>query len=102
MSPYCNKAHDQCELKHIGDPISLPDPLSCHPPPVVFHKDAPEFLPNVLPIGDECPALLARVDTAHAAPALTKTAVPNPDAPAAVGSGKINLNSAQPTDGKTA
>ena len=35
-------------------------------------------------------------------PALTKTADPDPDAPVAVGSGKINSNCAQPTDGQTA
>ena len=43
-----------------------------------------------------------RADTAHRVPALTKTAAPNPATPASVGSGKINSNCAQPTDGQTA
>ena len=68
---------------------------------VVFHQDAPAFSPRVLPRGDKWPALLVRADTANAAPELTKTAAPNPAAPAAVGSGKINSNHAQPRDVKT-
>ena len=70
-------------------------------PPVVFHQDVPALSPRVLPRGEEWPALPARADTAHAAPALTKTAAPDRAAPAAVGRDKINLNRAQPTDGQT-
>ena len=42
------------------------------------------------------------VDTAHADLALTETAAPYPATTAAVRSGKINSNNAQPTDGQTA
>ena len=41
-------------------------------------------------------------DTAHAAPALTENASPNPTTPAAVGIGKRNSNCARPTDIQTA
>ena len=70
-------------------------------PPVVLHQDAPEFWPSVLPRGDEWPALLAHANTAHTAPSITETATPDPDTPAAVGSGKRNSNRAQPTDVQT-
>ena len=68
---------------------------------VVFHLDALAFSPSVLTRGAEWPALPARADTAHAAPALTKTAAPDPATPAAVGSCKRNSNRARPTDGQT-
>ena len=67
----------------------------------VFHQDAPVFSPSVLSEEYDWSALQARSETAHAAPALTETAAPNPVAPAAVGSGKINSNRARPTDGQT-
>ena len=41
-----------------------------------------------------------RADTTHAAPSLTETGTLDPATPAAVGSGKINSNRAQPTDGQ--
>ena len=69
--------------------------------PVIFHPDAPAFLPSILTIGTECPALLVRTETAHAAPLITKTAAPDPVPLAAGGSGKINSNRALPTDGQT-
>ena len=69
---------------------------------VLFHPDAPALSPSVLPRGDEWPDLPARADTAHAAPALTETAAPNPAKLAAVGSGKINSTRARPKDGQTA
>ena len=53
--------------------------------PVVFHQDVPEFSSSVLPRGDEWPALLARANTDHVAPALTVTAALNPAAPEARG-----------------
>ena len=78
-------------------------PNLCHAiPPVVFHQDTPALSPRVLPRGDEWPDLLARADTAHTAPALNKTANPNPATPAAVGSSKINSNRARPTNCQTA
>ena len=43
-----------------------------------------------------------RANTDHTYPALTKTAAPDPAAPAAVRSGKINSNRARPTDSQTA
>ena len=70
-------------------------------PPVIFHQDAPAFSPSVLPRGDKWPALPARADTAHAAPALTETASESA-APVAFGSGKINSNCARRTNGQTA
>ena len=69
---------------------------------VLFHQDAPELSPSVLPRGDDWPALTESADTAHASPALTETDNPDPATPAAVGSGKRNSNRAQPTDGQTA
>ena len=78
-------------------------PTLCHAtPPVIFHQDAPEFLPGVLPRGYEWPALPARADTAHAAAALTETAAPDPATPEAVRRGKINSNREQPKEGQTA
>ena len=78
-------------------------PTLCHAtPPVIFHQDAPEFLPGVLPRGYEWPALPARADTAHAAPALTKTAAPAPATPEVVGSGKRNSKCARATNSQTA
>ena len=68
---------------------------------VFFHLDAPSFSHNVLPRGNEWPALPARSDTAHAALALTETDAPKPATPAAVGSGKRNSNCARPMDGQT-
>ena len=62
--------------------------------PVVFHQEAKAFSPSVLPRGYKWPALLARTDTAHAAPALTKTTAPNLATPAAVRSSKGNSNCA--------
>ena len=70
--------------------------------PVIFHQDAPSFLTSVLLRGDKWPALPARADTSHTAPALTMTAAPKPAAPAAVGSGKNNSNRAKPKDGQAA
>ena len=72
------------------------------PPPVVFHQDAPALSPSVLPRGDEWPALPARANTAHAAPALTETSTPDPSALATTESGKINSNRERPTNGQTA
>ena len=69
---------------------------------VIFHPDAPSFSPSVLPREDEWPALPVCADTAHAAPALTKTDAPEPATLAAEGSGKISSNRARPTDGQTA
>ena len=60
------------------------------------------FSSIVLPRGYGWPDLPARANTAHTAPALIETAATNPATPAAVGSGKINSNCAQPTDGQTA
>ena len=75
----------------------------CHTThPVVFHQYVPAFSPIVLSRGEDWTALPARADTAHVSPGLTETAAPDPDAPAAVGSGKGNSNHAAPTDGKTA
>ena len=71
-------------------------------PPVVFHPDAPDLSTSALTRVAKWPALPSRADTAHASPALTETAAPDPTTPAAVGSGKINSNRARPTDGKTA
>ena len=71
-------------------------------PPVVFHPDAPDLSTRPLTRVAKWSALTARADTAHADPALTKTAATDPTTPAAIGSGKINSNRAQPTDGKTA
>ena len=70
--------------------------------PVVFQPDTPAFSPSVLLGGYKWPALTARSDIAHAAPALTDTAAPDPATPAAIGSGKINSNCARQTDGQTA
>ena len=70
-------------------------PTLCHSIPlVVFHQYAPTFSPSLLQRGDEWHYLSARSDTAHVAPALTETASPDPAAPAAGGSGKINSNRA--------
>ena len=69
---------------------------------VVFHQDAPEFSPSVLPRGDEWPALPARANNAHVALELTKTTAPDPTPPTAVGSNKRNSNHGQPTYGQTA
>ena len=69
-------------------------------PLVVFHPYSPAFSTSVLTKGDEFPALPARADTAHAAPALTKTASPDPATPAAVGSRKMSLNYARPIGGQ--
>ena len=71
-------------------------------PMVVFHQDAPEFSPSVLPRGDEWPDLLAHADTDHRSLALTKTATPDPATSEAIGSSKINSKRARPTDGQTA
>ena len=79
------------------------DPTICQAiNPDVFHKDIPAFSPSLSPRGDEWPALLACNHTDHAAPSLTKTAAPDPAAPAAVESGKSNSNCTCPTDGRTA
>ena len=83
------------EAQEAGPALSQETPL------VVFHQDAPAFSPSVLPRGDEWPALQTRANTAHTAPALTKTTAPDPAAPADVRNGKINSNCAQPTEGKT-
>ena len=79
-------------IKNIEE--SQEDALTlCHTTtPVVFHQDSPAFSPSVLRSGDKWPSLPARADTTHAAPALTETAPPDPAAPVAVGSGKINSN----------
>ena len=78
------------------------DPTICQAiNPDVFHKDIPAFSPSLSPRGDEWPALLACNHTDHAAPSLTKTAAPDPAAPAAVGSGKRNSNSAQSMGSKS-
>ena len=45
---------------------------------------------------------MSRSDTAHTAPALTKTAAPNPYVPAAVVIGKIYSNCARPRGSQTA
>ena len=68
----------------------------------VFHQDASEFSPSVLPRGDDWTALPTHTDTDHTTPALTETVDPKPAEPAAVRSGKINLNRARPMDGQTA
>ena len=70
--------------------------------PVVFHQDSLAFSTSVLLRGDKWPALLARANTAHAAPSLTETAAPDLAALADIRSGKRNSNRAQPTDGQTA
>ena len=69
--------------------------------PVIFHPDSTAFLPSVLARGVKWSTLSMRSNTAHAAPALTETAAPDPATPVAVGSGKINSNCAWPTDGQT-
>ena len=71
-------------------------------PPVVFHPDAPAFSPIILTRGSEWSSLPVHANTAHAYPALTKTAAPNPATPAAVWGSKRNPNCTQPTDGQTA
>ena len=57
-------------------------------PLVVLKPDAPAFSPSVLTREAKWPALPVRADTAHAAPALTKTADPDSAIPAAIRSGK--------------
>ena len=69
---------------------------------VVFHQRALAFSPSFLPRPDEWPALPARVDTAHAAPALIETASPDHATQAAVRNGKRNSKRAQPMDSQTA
>ena len=86
--PYCTNDHDQRE-KNVKEAQEAAPTLWHDIPPVVFHQDAPVFSPNVLLRVEEWPALPARADTAHAAPAFTKTAAPYPAAPAAFGSRKI-------------
>ena len=78
-------------------------PTLCQTTPlVVFQPDAPAFSPSVLMRGAECSSLPARSKTDHTTPALTETANPNLATLASVGSGKINPNRAQPTDGQSA
>ena len=78
-------------------------PILCHSIPlVVFHSDVPEISPSVLTRGAEWAALLDRANAAHIPQSLTKTSAPDTAATAAVGSGKINLNHARPTDGQIA
>ena len=55
VGTYYTKAHYQREPKHGGFPIIRPDPLSVHPPPVVFHPDATEFSTSVLKVIEEGP-----------------------------------------------
>ena len=77
-------------------------PILCHSIHlVVFHSDVPEISPSVLTRGAEWAALLDRANAAHIPQSLTKTSAPDTAATAAVGSGKINLNHARPTDGQT-
>ena len=45
-------------------------------PQLVFHPDVPEFSPNFLTDGEECPALPDTDNTSHTAHALTNTAAP--------------------------
>ena len=71
-------------------------------PLVVFHQDTPAFSPRILPRGDDRPALPTHTDTAYAPPELTKIAAPDPAAPAAIGTSKINSNCAQPMEGQNA
>ena len=56
----------------------------------------------VLTRGVKWPALPARAKTAHTVHMLADTSAPDTSTPAAVGSGKINSNCAQPTDGQIA
>ena len=99
----CNRGSTRCptaprlttNVRKIIKESQEADPTLCQAiDPVVFHQDAPAFSPRVLPRGEKWPALLARVDTAHASPTLTKTAVPNPATLASVGISKINSNRA--------
>ena len=99
-SPYCTNNHDQCERKNRGGPRSHPDHLSCHPPSC-FSTRLTGVLAQRPPDRRLMASLPARTDTAHTALALTETATPDPVAPAAVRSVKINSNRAQPTDGQT-
>ena len=70
-------------------------------PPVVFHQDSRVFSPRVHSTGEEWPALPARTDITHAAPALTKTTNPDPATPAAGSSSERNSNCARPKDSQT-
>ena len=101
MGPYCTKDHNQRESK-IEEAQEAPLTLCQATPPVVFHPDALVLSPSVLTRGAKWPALPAHAETAHASPALTETASPNPPTPAATGSGKINSNHARPTYGQIA
>ena len=99
--PYCPKSHDQHESNHLGGLRIRPKILSDHPPGRIF-SFAPAFSPSVLTRGSKWPALVARADTAHADPVLTKTASPNPATLVVIRSGKINSNIARPMDGQKA
>ena len=91
--PYCTKAHYVRERKIEVAQESAP--TLCHDiPPVVSHQDAQVFSPSVLSRGEKWTALPARANIAHAVPALTKTAAPNPAASAFVRRDRRNSNPA--------
>ena len=69
---------------------------------VIFHQDAPAFSSSASLRREGCPVIPARYDTAHAAPALTETATPNPATLEAIMSGKKHSNCTRPADGQTA
>ena len=69
---------------------------------VVFHPYIQEFTPPALTNRSGWPALPDHVGTSQTSHVLTKTAAPNIATQATIGSGKINSNRAQTTDGKSA
>ena len=66
---------------------------------VVFHPYIQEFTPPALTNRSGWPALPDHVGTSQTSHVLTKTAAPNIATQATIGSGKINSNRAQTTDG---
>ena len=71
-------------------------------PPAIFHPGAPELSPSI-PMGKgEWTALTDCSKNSQVAQTLIETAAPNNGKPEDIGSGKINLNCAQPTHGQSA
>ena len=78
-------------------------PILCQSTPqVVFHPGVPESSPNVIRYGAGGSTLSSRAEAAHATQAFTETDAPDTATPEAIGSGKINSNHAQPTEGQAA
>ena len=75
-------------------------PIFCqYIPQVLFQTYFPVLSPSVLTVRVGCPDVPASSGDAHVAHALTDTATHDTATPAAIGSVKINLNRARPTEG---